>query len=352
MEREIKVSVIIPIYNVEPYLHECVDSVLAQTYKNIEVLLVDDGSPDGCPTLCDDYAKKDARVRAIHKENGGLSSARECGLWNANGEYILVVDGDDSIDADTVEECLGFAERHGADCVMFGYVREYPTNSFETHLFDGDLVCDCEESEKLIHRRIVGPVGEELREPHKVDSFSAMCMKLYKTEAARRGRIVSERRVGTSEDTVFNLYALDGCRIAYLDRCFYHYRKTHAASITARYKSDLAEKWDVLYDVISDYISSHARREEYTEPFYNRVACGMIGLGLNETADGASCGTVSHRLRRILERPLYREAFSRIDTSYCGARWKLFFFLCRHRAAYPLAVLLKIMDKMRKHSAS
>lgn len=349
---EAKVSIIIPIYRVEQYLRECVDSVLAQTYENIEVLLIDDGSPDACPELCDAYAEKDACVRVIHKENGGLSSARESGLRHASGEYVLIVDGDDRIDADTVGECLAFAERHGADCVMFGYVREYPTRSLETRLFDGDIVFDCEESERRVHRRIVGPVGEELREPHRLDNFSTVCMKLYKTSTARRGRIVSERVVGTSEDTVFNLYALDGCRTAYLDRCFYHYRKTHALSITASYKSELAEKWDVLYGEISDYIGSSEHGKEYTEAFYNRVACGMIGLGLNEAADGAPCVTVARRLRRILGKPLYKEAFSRLDTSHCGAKWKLFFLLCRHRAAYPLAVLLKIMDKMRRHSAS
>lgn len=349
---EVKVSIIIPIYKVELYLRECVDSVLAQTYENIEVILVDDGSPDSCPAICDEYAKRDARVRVIHKENGGVSSSRECGLRYASGEYILIVDGDDKIDADTVGECLNFAECHGADCVMFGYIREYPTKSFETHLFDGDFVCDIDESERLVHRRIVGPIGEELREPHKVDSFSTMCMKLYKTETARRGRIVSERRVGTSEDTVFNLYALEGCKIAYLDKCFYHYRKMHDSSITLSYKSDLAEKWDVLYEIIAEYVENSDRSGEYKAPFLNRVACGMIGLGLNEIADDAPLTMASQRLCRILEKPLYIEAFSYLDISRCSLKWRLFFYLCRKRAAWRLAVLLKLMNVLRRHIAA
>ena len=88
-------SVIIPIYCVEQYLRTCVDSVLSQTFLDFEVILVDDGSPDGCPRLCDEYAKKDARVRVIHKANGGLSDARNIGLSHASGEYILFLDGDD-----------------------------------------------------------------------------------------------------------------------------------------------------------------------------------------------------------------------------------------------------------------
>ena len=92
-----RVSVIVPIYNVEPFLRECADSILAQTFTDLELVLVDDGSPDGCPAICDEYAERDARIRVIHKENGGLSDARNVGLEAAAGEYISFVDGDDMI---------------------------------------------------------------------------------------------------------------------------------------------------------------------------------------------------------------------------------------------------------------
>lgn len=95
MDNVPKISVIIPIYKVEEYLNQCIDSVLQQTYTNIEVVLVDDGSPDNCPIICDDYAQKDARVKVIHKENGGLSDARNAGLENATGEYVVFLDSDD-----------------------------------------------------------------------------------------------------------------------------------------------------------------------------------------------------------------------------------------------------------------
>ncbi len=96
-----KISVIAPIYKVEPYLRRCVDSILAQTFKDFEVILVDDGSPDGCPAICDEYAEKDSRVRVIHKENGGLSSARNAGIdWvseNSDSEWLCLIDSDDAI---------------------------------------------------------------------------------------------------------------------------------------------------------------------------------------------------------------------------------------------------------------
>ena len=97
------VSVIVPIYKVEKYLCACVDSILAQTYQNIEIILVDDGSPDNCPKICDDYAQKDSRIRVIHKQNGGLSDARNVGMENANGDYFCFVDSDDFVSPQMVE---------------------------------------------------------------------------------------------------------------------------------------------------------------------------------------------------------------------------------------------------------
>ena len=100
-----KISVIIPVYNVSQYLHRCVDSVINQTYSDLEIILVDDGSPDDCPIICDEYSKKDARVKVIHKPNGGLSSARNAGLDIATGEYVGFVDSDDWIEEDTFGYC-------------------------------------------------------------------------------------------------------------------------------------------------------------------------------------------------------------------------------------------------------
>ena len=345
------VSVIIPVYRAEEYLNQCVQSVLCQTYPNLEIILVDDGSPDACPGLCDMLAKQDNRIHVIHKENEGAAFARKAGLDVASGQYVLFMDGDDWLDDDAVSTCVEVAERDNADCVLFGYVREYPGKSIYNPLFDQDFSYDRNLSEEKIHRRIVGLMGDELREPQRIDNLSSFCMRLLRTEAARRGRFVSERAVGTSEDTIFNLYALDGCRISYINCCFYHYRKTNAQSITTAYKADLAEKWDVMYSVIQEYIDGSGKAEAYRIPFLNRIACGMIGLGLNEISSSANIWQKSRRLKAILSKPLYTEAFAQLDTSYCGVKWKLFFLFCKEKEALPLALLLQIMNYLRSRMA-
>lgn len=127
------ISIIIPIYNVEKYLRHCVDSVLNQTYENIEVILVDDGSPDKCGEICDEYAEKDERIRVIHKENGGLSDARNAGLAIATGEYVAFVDSDDYIEKDMYEKLYEAIRKANADMSIcnFKYVGENGIDYFD-----------------------------------------------------------------------------------------------------------------------------------------------------------------------------------------------------------------------------
>lgn len=100
------VSIIVPIYNVEQYIPKCIESILAQTYRDFELILVDDGSPDNCGKICDEYAKQDSRVHVIHQENKGVSAARNAGISLAKGEYIMLVDSDDFITENMLEKCM------------------------------------------------------------------------------------------------------------------------------------------------------------------------------------------------------------------------------------------------------
>ena len=121
----IEISVIVPIYRIEKYLPECIDSLLDQSFLNFELILVDDGSPDNCPKICDDYSKKDTRIKVIHKENGGLLSARKAGLKAAKGNYIAYVDGDDWVDKFYLDTMFKLAVANDSDLVVTGHFREF-----------------------------------------------------------------------------------------------------------------------------------------------------------------------------------------------------------------------------------
>ena len=124
------VSVIVPVYKVEDYIRECIDSILAQTYPYFELILVDDGSPDNCGRICDDYAKGDNRIKVVHKVNGGISSARNAGLEVAKGEWIMHVDGDDWIEPDMIESLIEAAQITGADMVIGDFVKYGPSAGY------------------------------------------------------------------------------------------------------------------------------------------------------------------------------------------------------------------------------
>lgn len=128
------ISVIIPVYKVEDYLHQCVDSILGQTYQNLEVILVDDGSPDGCGAICDAYKAQDSRVKVIHKENGGISSSRNAGLAAVTGELIAFVDGDDFVEANLYERLYTQMEADPRLDVVYSACTRYPFQDKLLHM--------------------------------------------------------------------------------------------------------------------------------------------------------------------------------------------------------------------------
>ncbi len=130
-----KISIIVPVFKVELYLRQCIESIINQTYQNLEIILVDDGSPDKCPVICDEYAALDKRIRVIHKNNGGLSDARNTGLEIATGDYIGFVDSDDWISLTMYEELISVAIEYGADISCCGYNRIDNNSVLESKLF-------------------------------------------------------------------------------------------------------------------------------------------------------------------------------------------------------------------------
>lgn len=171
------ISVIVPIYNVENYLRACVDSIIAQTYDNLEIILVDDGSPDNCPAICDEYAEKDRRIKVIHKENGGLSDARNAGLSVMTGEYLMFVDSDDCLTDNAVEalyeivntnNCLlaiGGYQRFFSDDERFDTPKEVLVKTFSTKEAIQDMLLNgCASWGRLyhvsVHKDVLFPIGE------------------------------------------------------------------------------------------------------------------------------------------------------------------------------------------------
>ena len=144
-----QISVIVPVYKVEPYLCRCVDSILAQTFTDFELILVDDGSPDNCGVICDEYARKDARVHVIHVKNGGVSKARNAGLDVASGQYITFIDSDDYIGNTLLEDTYNMAKKYDSDIVCFDMMYVFD-NGEEKISFGADFECKSYKDDKSV----------------------------------------------------------------------------------------------------------------------------------------------------------------------------------------------------------
>ena len=226
-----KVSVIIPVYNTEKYLSECIDSVLNQTLKDIEVILVNDGSTDNSPAICDQYAATDARVRVIHKENGGVSSARNEGLNHVTGEYYAFVDSDDFIDPNMYYDLYAQAERNQVPLVICsGYYYYYYSNTCKT-INDCTNNIDVLSQEDLFNHFIFGR-----KQGYAVLAIS-LCCKLYRTEKFRH--IKFDESLTLAEDqnymTFLSVLCDDFC---FIDKPYYYYRK-NTESLTYRPFSEM-----------------------------------------------------------------------------------------------------------------
>ena len=215
------ISVIVPVYRVEEYLERCVKSILSQTYENLEVILVDDGSPDQCPAICDACAEKDARVKVIHQENKGLSGARNAGIDAASGEYLAFVDSDDYVSPHFIEELYQLLQDTG--CAIgqcrFSYVK-------------GDGLVEEGDSAFCIYR------GESLMEQlygpeEKATCFVVAWNKLYRAELFKETGIrYPEGRIHEDEATTYRLFH-EAKKLAFLDRALYGYYTENGGSITS-----------------------------------------------------------------------------------------------------------------------
>lgn len=238
------ISVIVPIYKVEKYLRKCIESILSQTYTNLEIILVDDGSPDKCGEICDEYEKKDSRIKVIHKKNGGLSDARNAGLDIMAGNYVAFVDSDDWIEPQMYEHLLAKLHYFHADISI------------------GGVSCDLDDNGIINTEKIVSydsaPFSEgNVETMHRFFTTSwAAWDKLYKADLFRDIRYpVGE----INEDEAIVLQLLSKCtRVCYTNEVFYHYmRRPSSGSITAANFSVKKLAWQAHCRDNLEFVQAH-----------------------------------------------------------------------------------------------
>lgn len=228
-------SVIVPVYNVEKYLSQCAESVLCQSYKNFELILVDDGSQDSCPAICDRFAKQDSRVKVVHKKNGGLVSARKAGAKIAQGEYAVAVDGDDWLALDYLEKVNQVIEQTNPDVIRFGFFEAYDNGKIISHKVSDFRIGYYNRSqiEKIIFPCLIYGVTSR-KFPHQVWGESIK-MELYKKE-----QLLVPDNIKIGEDAAVTRPIIFNAQSIYvLDDCLYYYRRNLSSMTKNRHPFSL-----------------------------------------------------------------------------------------------------------------
>lgn len=262
MEEKGLISIIVPVYNVEKYIDRCMTMLLGQTYKNIEVILVDDGSPDGCPKLCDEYAKKDSRVKVVHKENGGLGLARNSGIDIATGEYIAFVDSDDYVTEDMCEKLLFAAMKYNADIVYGGIFYDENGVIKRRPGVQQPVIWKDDEVKGFLLDLIAMKPEEKQDTIIEVSVWKAIFRK--KIFDDYNIRFVSEREF-ISEDIIFNIdYISKACAVVLIPDPVYYYC-TNPNSLSKTFRVDRFERTKIMYFEIKRKLEGLYEQNTVTE---------------------------------------------------------------------------------------
>ena len=341
-----KISVIIPIYKVESYLRQCLDSVVNQTYKNLEIILIDDGSPDNCGQICDEYAQRDKRIIVIHKENGGLSAARNDGLRLAAGEWISFVDPDDWCELDMYEKSIAKAEETAADVVIFSSYQNSRHKEEKIHAFSTDFVTDDPTIIAQLQLSAVSCYYTPFSGEHKRGQGFPWD-KLYKSTVIKDNNLIFSEKVRADEDVLFNILVFQHVKkVAFFDSALYHWRM-NPTSIGHKYTPDRAEVDREVYQVMKDIGKTYGLSEEYYQAVYMKMIISILALGhrcfFNPVHNEGFFSSLKS-LSRELNCPPYSTALEQVDRNKLSRGGKLLTSCCKPCRA----LLIWAMTKRRQ----
>ncbi len=252
------VSIIVPIYKVEEYLKKCLDSIIGQTYKNIEIILVDDGSPDKCGNICEEYVKKDTRIKTFHKKNGGLSDARNYGLKKATGKYILFIDSDDWIEPKMIEILVNTLEKNNADISMCGFKLIQNGTANNCNWFKQDTLLSKKDALKMLleNKIITNHAWNKLYKKTLIEKFPFPKGKLYEDVRIMHNVFMNCNKVAITKEYLYN-YLMRNDSIAKINK--------------------ISNRFEYIDAFIKRYEDMKNISKEYKDICYYQI-CNVIGI--------------------------------------------------------------------------
>jgi len=276
-----KISIVVPVYKVEQYLPQCVASLTGQTLREIEIILVDDGSPDRCGALCDEFAAQDPRIKVIHKENGGVSAARNDGLAAATGEYVIFCDSDDWMETTACETLCRKADESGAEIIIGDVYQSDGEHHRRTYFYAHDFVTEdrafLDQMIQADFYRTYCPLPDA---SGPAFGYGGPWNKAVKRSLLQENGIAFDLRLkGIFDDILYTAHILAvASKVAYVREPVYYYRQV-ASSITASYKPNRLEINDAIFTAWREFIEEYGTKGQFKAPFAaNVVRCLVQSL--------------------------------------------------------------------------
>lgn len=326
-----KVSIVIPVYNMQKYLDKCMQSIFAQKLTDIEIILVDDGSSDDSPRICDEYGEKDARIRVIHKENGGLTSAWKRGSLEATGEYIGYVDSDDYIEPDMYEKLYERAAATDADIVCCGLTHLYEDDPQRRWTEQMELGTDSLQKQQLtemLYPNLINDgsfLGRHLQ-PNRVT-------KLVKSSLVKKNLDACADEVSIGEDYQFSLCMfLDAQRVEILRDYFPYYYYMNNASMTMRHDKNYPQKIRIMRENLCR-ISDAKNVYDLKPQIWNDYLCLLVLhiKGIVYKQKNVPYRELKNEMKQVLSKPDVRQAIKSCHMPKLTLAEKVFLFFMEHR---------------------
>lgn len=338
---QVVISVIVPVYNAQEYLERCVDSIVNQTYKNLEIILVDDGAKDKSPQMCDSYAAADHRIHVIHKENGGLMSAWMAGVKTSGGDYLCFIDSDDWVETDMMEEMLQMASGRPGEIICGNFVIE-KAGKVTSHYHElPPGVYEGQDLESGIKRRLLG-------NERRTISMSR-CMKLFSRELIVDNLRFCNPSIKMGEDVNIVLPALLDCkRVVILEGALHYHYFYNDASIVHKYDPDMYDGIKVLSDTIKEiYLEKHAAGWQAQ---WEKERLFLLLLIIKNELRGGRKGYVG-RVRQVCSAEELKTVADRYRIAPQDKVNKILLWVVRRPSGYRCGLgklLFELFDKIRK----
>lgn len=334
-----KVSIIVPVYNVERYLDRCMQSLLSQTLKEIEIILVDDGSPDNCPTMCDDYAKKDLRVKVIHKKNSGLGLSRNIGMKHATGDFIAFVDSDDYVDIRMYEKLIKVADKNKSDAVFCGIKKEIYSGKFiDISEVQKETTYEKEYLSDLMLDFVSGKPFEKKERPLQMSVWHAIYSKdlIFQNELEFKSE-----RIIVSEDLPFQISFFKLAEsITFIPDILYTYCY-NSSSLSKKYDVDKFFKIKDLFYLLTDLLSY----EDVNLYRCNRYLIGLARVFVFQISiSKLKRNDKRNSIKRICEDIELQNSILNYRVKYLPYYARLYYILMKYRCVSLLIFLSKLQQ--------